>query len=135
MSSFLLFIQKAAGACSTRPIEWVTLAPHHEGGVWYAFWWPNLIICCLDRCADVSSSTWCGACRHIMIELSLVIDYLWFFFLLSLLRIKVHICPLFICCLPGSSMTNGSKFVGSDMDAKPKARGLTWPPDPKTYKK
>ena len=61
--------------------------------------WSNLIICRLDRCADIPSSTWRCTCRHIMAGLPLVIDYLCFFFFLSLMTIKVHIYPLFIYCL------------------------------------
>ena len=47
----------------------------------------------------VPSSTWCGACRQIIVELPLIIDYLCVFILLSLLITKMHnysLCFLFV---------------------------------------
>ena len=41
--------------------------------------WSNLAICRLPRCAGVLSSTWCGACRLIMVRLSLIINFFSFF--------------------------------------------------------
>jgi len=60
----------------------------------------------------VSSSTWCGACRHIMVGLSRGDRLIAFFFLFSLLTIKVHNCPLFACCLLGSDKHTRPKLLG-----------------------
>ena len=58
------------------------------------------------------SFTWCGACREIMIGLPLVIDYLWFFFLFSLLTTKVHNCPLCLLFVK-SNIFVILKYIGS----------------------
>ena len=82
--------------------------------------WPNLVIHSLDRCVGVLSSRWCSACKFIMVGLSPVIDCFCFFFLFSLLTIKVFNCPLFIYCLLG--------YSGHLSD--PNSLDLTWSPNP-----
>jgi len=106
----------------------VFLLPQHVGGVraikevYNASRWPNLIIRHLTRCAVVPSSTWCGACKQIMIRLLLVIDCLCFFFLFSFLRTKVHNYPLCLLFVK-SGMFVILTYLGSGISATPKALG------------
>ena len=115
----------------SKSCKHVFLLPQHVGGVraikeaYNVSRWPNLVIRRLTRCAVVPSSTWCGACKQIMIRLSPVIDCLHFFFLFSFLRTKVHnypLCLLFvksgmfvILMYLGSGISTTSKALGSGM--------------------
>jgi len=66
--------------------------------VYDAFRWPNLVIRCLTGCEVVSSFTWCGECRQIMVGLSSMIDCLFFSFFSLSWQLK-YIIILFVCCL------------------------------------
>jgi hypothetical protein len=82
----------------------------HQRGTCDDFQWPNLIICRLTGCTIIPFSTWCGACRQIMIGLLSVIDYLCFFFSLSW-QLK-FIIVLFICCLSNQSCLSYPRRLG-----------------------
>jgi hypothetical protein len=82
--------------------------------------WPNMVIHNIERCASVPFFTWCSTRKYIMVGLSSIIDCFSFFFLLSLLAIKVFNCPLFVFCLLGydSHLSNPSNL------------GFAWSSDP-----
>jgi hypothetical protein len=107
---FLFFNQKVVGACFTCSSEWTApnIKEAHE-----TLRWSNLAIHRITRYADVPSSIWCNACRHIMVGLSSMINCLCFFFLFSLLTTKMHNYPLFVYCLLGFGYHVGLKVLGS----------------------
>jgi len=65
----------------------------------------------------MSSCTWCGVCRQIMVGLLLVINWLHSFFLFFLLITKVHNCPLCLLFIKSGMFVIFTCF-GSGMTAK-----------------
>lgn len=56
-------------------------SPSHSGD---ATRWPNLDICRFTEYAIISPSTWCSACRSMVVESSQLVIYFVLFFLFSL---------------------------------------------------
>ena len=79
----------------------------------------------------MSSSTWCGACRHIMVGLSRGNRLIVFFFLFSLLITKVHNCYLFVCCLLRSDKHVKPKLLESRYHANLRSLSLATMSGPK----
>jgi len=79
------------------------------GGACVSVRWSNMIIHRLPECTVMPYSTWCSSCKWIMVGLPPLINFLFFFFLLSLITTKIHNC-LFIYCLP-ISILNSSNFL------------------------
>ena len=68
----------------------------------------------LIECVVVPFSTWCDACKQIMIGLPPMIDCLLFFLLFSFLTIKMHNCSLYLLFVK-LGMFVIPKFFGFDM--------------------
>jgi len=100
---FTFLIKKLLASVEYAPTsEW---CPRHSGEAYDTTRWSNLAICHLHECAVVFSSTWCGACRLMVVGLPLMTDYFYFSFLFSLLTAKVynyHLCLLFFNFSPHS---------------------------------
>jgi len=102
------------------PNEWVASAPlrrhllrflEAKSGLLLSHWMRNRALFYMG-----------DACRQIMVELSLVIDCLCFFFLFSLLTTKVYNCPLYLLFVK-LDMFVMLKYLRSSMVVRSKALG------------